>query len=115
MFSDLPDNDAIFAHALALPEEERDAYLEGACGEDTGLRDRMAKLLLAYGDSVNTADTLAEGGFGVVFIAEQEKPVRRKDALKIVKPGIDTEEVIARFEADRQTLALMGGHSLSWS
>ncbi len=128
------DNDAIFAHALALPEEERDAYLEEACGEDTGLRDRMAKLLLAYGDSYSTSNTVAEsedrrgtvtekpgatvgrykllqqigeGGFGVVFMAEQEKPVRRKVALKIVKPGMDTKEVIARFEAERQALALM--------
>ncbi len=47
MPADSKDNDAIFAKALGLPEDERDAYLEEACGEDTGLRDRMAKLLLA--------------------------------------------------------------------
>ena len=50
---------------------------------------------------------IGEGGFGVVFMAEQEKPVRRKVALKVVKPGMDTKEVIARFEAERQALALM--------
>ena len=44
---------------------------------------------------------------GVVFVAEQERPVRRKVALKIIKPGMDTKEVIARFEAERQALALM--------
>ena len=50
---------------------------------------------------------LGEGGFGVVFMAEQEKPVRRKVALKIIKPGMDSKQVVARFEAERQALALM--------
>jgi len=50
---------------------------------------------------------IGEGGFGVVYMAEQTKPVRRKVALKIIKPGMDTKEVIARFEAERQALALM--------
>jgi serine/threonine protein kinase len=52
-------------------------------------------------------EQIGEGGFGVVFLAEQEQPVRRRLALKIVKPGMDTREVIARFEAERQALALM--------
>jgi eukaryotic-like serine/threonine-protein kinase len=50
---------------------------------------------------------IGEGGFGVVYMAEQHKPVRRKVALKIIKPGMDTREIIARFEAERQALALM--------
>src|ERR1043166_2820302 len=50
---------------------------------------------------------IGEGGCGVVFMAEQEQPVRRKVALKIIKPGMDTKSVIARFEAERQALALM--------
>ena len=50
---------------------------------------------------------IGEGGFGVVFMAEQEKPVRRMVALKIIRPGMDTREVIARFESERQALALM--------
>jgi WD40 repeat protein/tetratricopeptide (TPR) repeat protein len=50
---------------------------------------------------------IGEGGFGVVFMAEQTQPVRRKVALKVLKPGMDTRQVIARFEAERQALALM--------
>ena len=50
---------------------------------------------------------IGEGGFGVVFMAEQLEPVQRKVALKIIKAGMDTREIIARFEAERQALALM--------
>ncbi len=50
---------------------------------------------------------IGEGGFGSVYMAEQEEPVRRKVALKIIKLGMDTKQVIARFEAERQALALM--------
>src|SRR5216110_1892843 len=50
---------------------------------------------------------IGEGGFGVVFMAEQEEPVRRKVAFKIIKLGMDTKQVIARFQAERQALALM--------
>ena len=52
-------------------------------------------------------EQIGEGGFGVVFMAEQQQPVRRKVALKVLKPGMDTRQVIARFEAERQALALM--------
>src|SRR5262245_24960914 len=50
---------------------------------------------------------IGEGGMGHVFMAEQEEPIRRKVALKVVKLGLDTRSVIARFEAERQALALM--------
>src|SRR6185436_6869361 len=50
---------------------------------------------------------LGEGGYGVVYMAEQEEPIRRRVALKIIKLGMDTKNVIARFEAERQALALM--------
>jgi serine/threonine protein kinase/WD40 repeat protein/Flp pilus assembly protein TadD len=52
-------------------------------------------------------EQIGEGGFGVVFMAEQSQPVRRKVALKVLKPGMDTRQVIARFEAERQALAVM--------
>ena len=52
-------------------------------------------------------EPIGEGGFGVVWMAEQEEPVRRRVALKIIKPGMDTKEVVARFEAERQALAMM--------
>jgi serine/threonine-protein kinase len=52
-------------------------------------------------------EPIGEGGFGVVFMAEQQQPVRRKVALKVLKPGMDSRQVIARFEAERQALALM--------
>src|SRR5512141_1537325 len=52
-------------------------------------------------------EKIGEGGFGVVFMAEQIEPVQRKVALKIIKAGMDTREVVARVEAERQALALM--------
>ncbi len=52
-------------------------------------------------------EQIGEGGFGLVFVAEQTAPVRRKVALKVLKPGMDTRDVVARFEAERQALALM--------
>ncbi|HKB35876.1 MAG TPA: serine/threonine-protein kinase, partial [Gemmataceae bacterium] len=115
---------------------ERDAYLDGACGGDPQLRRRVEELLQARPKASNFLESLAprsvatveevigerpgtligayklleqigEGGFGVVFMAEQQQPVRRKVALKVLKPGMDTRQVIARFEAERQALALM--------
>jgi eukaryotic-like serine/threonine-protein kinase len=52
-------------------------------------------------------EQIGEGGFGVVFLAEQTEPVRRRVALKVLKPGMDSRQVVARFEAERQALALM--------
>lgn len=52
-------------------------------------------------------ERLGEGGFGVVYLAEQEAPIRRQVAVKMIKPGMDTRQVVARFEAERQALALM--------
>jgi hypothetical protein len=50
---------------------------------------------------------LGEGGMGVVYLAQQEKPIKRQVALKVIKPGMDSKRVIARFEAERQALALL--------
>src|SRR5206468_1661687 len=52
-------------------------------------------------------EKIGEGGMGAVYMAEQVRPVRRRVALKIIKPGMDTAQVVARFEAERQALALM--------
>ncbi len=56
---------------------------------------------------------IGEGGMGVVYMAEQETPVRRRVALKIIKPGMDSNQVVARFEAERQALALMDHHNIA--
>src|SRR5215471_9617696 len=127
---------ALFAAALELPAEDRAAYLARACGDDHALKARVEALLRADSEAGNfmeqprgdfpgaTANVIGEkpgdhigryklleqigeGGCGVVFMAEQEQPVRRRVALKIIKPGMDTKSVIARFEAERQALALM--------
>ena len=52
-------------------------------------------------------EQIGEGGFGVVYMAEQQEPIRRRVALKIIKLGMDTKQVVARFEAERQALAMM--------
>jgi serine/threonine protein kinase len=126
----------VFAEAIQLPVSERPAYLERACGTDGQLRQRVEGLLTAHdqagdflvqsapeteavaeapfgeksGDRIGRYKLLqqiGEGGCGVVYLAEQERPVRRRVALKIIKPGMDTKSVMARFEAERQALALM--------
>jgi len=127
-----PD-DEIFAEALDLPVAGRAAYLDRACAGDSAQRDRIAALLSAHDSArdylehpvVERASPLAspqpgtvigpytlrrrlgEGGCGVVWLAEQIVPLRRFVALKVIKPGMDTRSVIARFESERQTLALM--------
>jgi eukaryotic-like serine/threonine-protein kinase len=87
--------------ALSLPPEElpptADELLEINLDERIGTQIGAYKLLQKIG----------EGGCGVVYMAEQEKPVRRRVALKVIKLGMDTKNVIARFAAERQALALM--------
>ena len=119
------------------PGAERDAYLEGACAGDVNLRRGVSGLLLAHeraagilesppvgldetgdvGPAVHGVgstigpykllEQIGEGGMGTVFMAEQTHPVRRKVALKVIKPGMDTRQVVTRFEAERQALAMM--------
>ena len=110
----------VFEAALELPPEDRAAYLDGVCGSDVALRQRVEALLRQHDQAGGFLERPAvaglvtaheapvgEGGFGVVFLAEQTEPVRRKVALKVLKPGMDTRQVVARFEAERQALALM--------
>src|SRR4029079_9161927 len=58
-------------------------------------------------DRYKLLQRIGEGGCGIVYMAQQEEPVRRQVALKVIKLGMDTKQVIARFEAERQALALM--------
>src|SRR6476661_6945277 len=129
--------ESIFAAAVGIPSDaDRRAYVDQACAGDPALRGRVDELIdnhLRAGSFLEspapdlgaTADQpiperpgifigsyklleqIGEGGFGVVFLAEQTKPVRRKVALKVLKPGMDTRQVVARFEAERQALAIM--------
>src|SRR5678816_1606417 len=82
---------------LGVAVADRDVMETRHLSEGPGTKIGSYKLLQQIG----------EGGFGVVYMAEQEKPVFRKVALKIIKPGMDTKEVISRFESERQALALM--------
>ena len=78
--------------------------------QQTVKADETAGGLLAPGERVGryvVRERLGEGGFAEVYLAEQQEPVRRRVALKIIKPGMDTRQVIARFEAERQALAMM--------
>jgi len=79
------------------------AWGKGGIAETSGVKIGPYKLLHGIG----------EGGFGVVFMAEQQQPVLRKVALKILKPGMDTKSVIARFEAERQALAMMDHQNIA--
>ena len=130
------DRKAIFLEALDCKgADELLRFLERACGADAALRARVEELLRAHQDAgaflggaenqeatrdqcgaerpgtiigpYKLLEQIGEGGFGLVFMAEQQQPVRRKVALKVLKPGMDTRQVIARFEAERQALALM--------
>ena len=128
------DAKAIFSAAVEYyVPDQWEGYIVNACGDDEALRQRVRELLDAHrhGDSLfdregrmtegapiservgtqigpyKLLQEIGEGGFGVVYMAEQQRPVRRKVALKIIKPGMDTKQVIARFEAARQALAMM--------
>ena len=133
----ISDPKAVFFEALekSTPEELA-AHLDKACGNDLQLRARVEELLTAHrrsggflkgsstiGDTVDMGlestrvgtrigpyklrQQIGEGGMGVVYLAEQSKPVKRRVALKIIKPGMDSRQVIARFDAERQALAIM--------
>ncbi|HEX5109057.1 MAG TPA: protein kinase [Vicinamibacterales bacterium] len=94
------DAGAFLSSPTGAPDEAARAAVQLAAGEPPegpGARIGPYKLLQVIG----------EGGFGIVYMAEQEQPLRRRVALKIIKLGMDTREVIARFEAERQALALM--------
>jgi eukaryotic-like serine/threonine-protein kinase len=123
----------IFLEACELPADQRGAFLDARCGKDAEKRAAVQALLDAHDrageflagptlghKAIPASDSthqqigpyklvhiIGEGGFGTVYMAEQTHPVRRRVALKIIKLGMDTQQVIARFEAERQALAMM--------
>jgi serine/threonine protein kinase len=118
-------------------DADRQRYLDEFCADCPDLHDKVQALLRAHAEAgsflekppfgpkpnhpsdpiagqpgtvigpYKLLEQIGEGGFGVVFMAEQERPVRRRVAVKVIKPGMDTRQVIARFDAERQALALM--------
>jgi serine/threonine protein kinase/WD40 repeat protein len=131
-----PQLDDLFCAAMELASPaERAAYLDQVCGDDLNIRRRVERLLEAHSQagsflaarpsivaagadlpaetrgtvigSYKLLELIGEGGMGTVWMAEQQEPVQRKVALKIIKAGLDSRPVVARFEAERQALALM--------
>jgi hypothetical protein len=96
------------AHAAASRFMDRPAAPSGA-GILPAIHtlDNAAELLGSTIGRYQLVEQIGEGGMGVVYLAEQTEPIRRQVALKIIKPGYDTRQIISRFEAERQTLALM--------
>src|SRR5687767_13925375 len=133
MNADSSRDEQLFAEALAQLPTGRGSFLAQACGADAAMLARIAALIAAHdgpesrlvpaapqravlasgekpGDAIGRYKLLqkiGEGGCGLVWIAEQEEPVRRRVALKVIKLGMDTKAVVARFEAERQALAMM--------
>jgi eukaryotic-like serine/threonine-protein kinase len=128
---------SIFARAFAIDSPcARERYMAEACNGDATMRGQVESLLEAFAgaavadeshvfssltteechtemasseviDHYKLLEEIGEGGMGVVYMAEQTQPIRRRVALKIIKPGMNSRQVIARFEAERQALALM--------
>ncbi|MGE4003672.1 MAG: serine/threonine-protein kinase, partial [Planctomycetaceae bacterium] len=133
----MADEASIFADALECETPAaRRAYLEDVCANDPALKTRMIELLAAHEQAGSILDLpaepplellieqlpdgpgtlvgpykllelIGEGGMGLVYRAEQQHPIRRQVAVKIIKPGMDTRQVIARFEVERHALAML--------
>jgi serine/threonine protein kinase/WD40 repeat protein len=96
--------------ALLLAAETEDGFLPDMPAGTIAAGVGAGSLLEKEGDCIgryHLLEKIGEGGCGIVFMAEQRAPMRRRVALKILKPGLDTKGVVARFEAERQALALM--------
>jgi serine/threonine protein kinase len=129
-----PTLEIILQTVLEIPgPQERAAYLDAAYAGDQALREELESLIAAHFADETFMEPLAdplwfearseregamigrykllrqigEGGCGTVFLAEQSQPVKRQVALKVIKPGMDSKEISARFEAERQALAMM--------
>jgi WD40 repeat protein/serine/threonine protein kinase/tetratricopeptide (TPR) repeat protein len=138
----MSERDLFIAALKITPPAERAAWLDRECGGDAALRQRIDVLLQAFDKAGSLLENpvvaagrtvdepirqgpgtvigpykllqeIGEGGMGTVYMAEQTQPVQRKVALKLIKPGMDSKQVIARFEAERQALALMDHPSIA--
>jgi len=126
-----------FAEARELAESQRSAYLDTACDGDAELRAEVEELLLsdqeadagplgaalsedgprskfpAHIGNYQLKELIGEGGMGEVYRAEQEEPIKRTVALKIIRPGLETKTVLGRFESERQALAMMDHRNIA--
>ena len=128
-----PSVTEVFLKACNVDANERGEFLDRECAGDGALRAEVESLLAHDGDAPEILQTggaveyaaddidppprsigpyeilekLGEGGMGVVYRAEQKRPIRRDVAIKLIKLGIDTKEVTARFDSERQALAVM--------
>ena len=128
----------IFCAAIEiLDPEARRTYVNNTCGQDTQLSARINELLAIHGRENGVLDRpvdgitpvqegigefvgafrliqrIGEGGFGVVYLAEQSDPVQRSVAIKVIKAGMDTKQVLRRFDSERRTLAMMDHHCIA--
>ena len=94
-------------HGILDPQTERPGSLEDIAGRRRGAIPLVERVGTQVAGRYKLLEEIGEGGMGVVWTAEQTRPVRRIVALKIIKPGMDSRRVIARFEAERQVLAMM--------
>ncbi len=116
----------LFHQALEMPAEDQAAFVRRACAENDDLYSKLTAMLELEGKNDDTIlaepqpapmperigpykilRLLGEGGFSLVYLAQQEEPLRREIALKILKPGLDAHTILARFGAERQALAVM--------
>jgi serine/threonine protein kinase/tetratricopeptide (TPR) repeat protein len=128
--------EVLFHAVLAQPPADRAAYLAAHCS-DPALRGKVEELLAAHDRPAGPLDgpastgpfeaalpgtligpykllqQIGQGGMGAVYMAEQTEPVRRMVAVKVIKPGMDSAQVVARFEAERQALALMDHQNIA--
>ncbi len=129
----------LFIEACDLSAAEQNEFIDQKCVDDPELRAELQRLLRSDGatngiladddmsaklqipldlvgqtiDKYKLLQAIGEGGFGIVYMAQQVRPVQRKVALKVIKPGMDTRDALARFEAERQALALMEHPNIS--
>ncbi|MBC8201711.1 MAG: serine/threonine protein kinase [Planctomycetes bacterium] len=127
----------LFHAAVGMAFAEREAFLDCECGDNDALRAEVDSLLDNHftsdqtvepsdfvgvsvdykeGDSIGAfkiLNVLGEGGMGIVYLAEQSEPVKRRVALKVIRVGMDTKQIVARFEAERQALAIMNHPSIA--